>query len=87
VENQDRLYSSTESAYATRLTVNSFRAKVSRLGIRGTRKGVNVYYTKAQLQDIFDNKPSRAVKLLPAKRAKAKKSTERRTARKVRAKK
>lgn|GEM_PF-6756019 len=80
----ERLYSATEAAYATRLTVNSFRTKVSKLGIKGTKKGVKVFYTKAQLQDIFDNKPSKVVKALPAKKAKAKRSTERRIERKAR---
>jgi hypothetical protein len=81
---QERLYSATEGAYATRLTITTFRRKVSRLGIKGTRKGVNAYYTKAQLQDIFDNKPSKVMKALPARKAKAKKAAERRTARKAR---
>jgi hypothetical protein len=81
---QERLYSATEAAYATRLTITTFRSKVSRLGIKGTRKGVNAYYTKAQLQDIFDNKPSKVMKALPARKAKAKKAAERRTARKAR---
>jgi hypothetical protein len=84
---QERLYSATEAAYATRITVNTLRTKVSRLGIKGTRKGVQIFYTKAQLQDIFDNKPSKTMKALPAKKAKAKKSVERRIERKVRAKK
>jgi hypothetical protein len=81
---QERLYSAAEAAYATRITVNTLRTKVSKLGIKGTRKGVQIFYTKAQLQDIFDNKPSKTMKGLPAKKAKAKKSVERRIERKVR---
>jgi hypothetical protein len=84
---QERLYTSEEGAYMTRLTINSFRVKVSKLGIKGTKKGVKVYYTKAQLQDIYDNKPSKVIKALPAKKAKAKKATERRIERKARGKK
>ena len=81
---EERLYNTEEAAYATRLEVNSFRTKVSKLGIKGTKKGVKVFYTKRQLQDIFDNKPSKVVKALPAKKAEAKKSTERRIERKAR---
>lgn len=83
---QERLYSAEEGAFMTRLTINSFRVKVSKLGIKGTKKGVKVFYTKAQLQDIYDNKPSKAVKALPAKKAKAKRSTERRIERKAKGK-
>lgn len=83
---EERLYSSKDAAYATRLTLASFRTKVSNLGIRGTRKGAGVFYTKAQLQDIYDNKPTKTVRTLPLKKARAKKSTERRIERKARAK-
>ena len=51
---QERLYTSEEGAYATRLGLSSFRTKVSKLGIRGKRQGQKVFYTKAQLQDIYD---------------------------------
>ena len=57
------------------------------MGIKGTKEGVKVFYTKAQLQDIYDNKPSKVVKASPAKKAKAKKYTERRIERKARDKK
>ena len=83
---EERLYSVKDAAYATRLTINSFRTKVSKLGIKGTKKGTSVFYTKAQLQDIYDNKPSKTMKALPAKKARAKKSTARRIERKERAK-
>jgi hypothetical protein len=84
--NQDRQYSSPEGAYATRVSLATFRTKVGKLGIKGTKKGVKVFYTKAQLQDIFDNKPSKVVRALPARKAKAKRSTEPRLERKERAK-
>jgi len=87
VAKADRLYTSEEGAYMTRLTINSFRVKVSKLGIKGTKEGVKVFYTKAQLQDIYDNKPSKVVKASPAKKAKAIKYTERRIERKARDKK
>ena len=66
------------------INVGTFRVKVSKLGIKGTKQGVKVFYTKAQLQDIYDNKPSKVVKALPAKKARAKKSTEQRNERKAR---
>lgn len=84
---QDKLYSAEQAAFMTRLTLSSFRTKVSKLGIKGTKEGVKVFYTKEQLQDIYDNKPSKVAKALPAKRAKAKKATERRLERKARGKK
>ena len=82
---EERLYSVRDAAYATRLALNSFRTKVSKLGIKGTRRGASVFYTKAQLQDIYDNKPSKAVKSALVKKAKAKKSTARRIERKEKA--
>lgn len=32
---EERLYTSKEGAHMTRLTINSFRVKVSKLGIKG----------------------------------------------------
>jgi hypothetical protein len=83
---EERLYSSKDSAYATRLSLASFRAKVRKLGIKGTRKGVQVCYTHAQLEDIYNDKATKTVKGLPVKKAKAKKATARRVERKERAK-
>jgi hypothetical protein len=84
---KERLYSAEDGAHMTRLTMSSFRTKVSKLGVKGQRYGTKVYYTRAQLQDIYDGKASKKVKALPAKKAKAKKATARRVERKVRGKK
>jgi hypothetical protein len=84
---KERLYSAIEGAHMTRLTMSSFRTKVSKLGIKGRRDGTKVYYTRAQLQDIYDGKVSTKVRALPAKKAKAKKATARRIERKAKGKK
>jgi len=75
---KERLYSAIEGAHMTRLTMSSFRTKVSKLGIKGQRDGTKVYYTRAQLQDVYDGKPSKKVKAIPAKKSKTKKATTRR---------
>jgi hypothetical protein len=78
---QERLYSAEEAAFATRLTIASFRVKVAKLGIKGVTKPDNarkVYYTRSQLQDIYDNKAGKTTKLIKAlakTNAKAKKAT------------
>jgi len=62
---QERLYTSEQAAYATRLTLFSFRTKVSKLGIKGLKKGRKVYYTRKQLEDIYkgiSNKKGMTVK-------------------------
>lgn len=83
---ENRLYSAEEGAFMTRLTMSSFRTKVSKLGIKGKKYGTKVYYTKTQLQDIYKGKVSKMVKALPEKKAKAKKATARRVARKAKGK-
>ena len=50
----EQLFDAEKGAYATRLSLSSFRTKVSKLGIKGKRQGRKVFYTKAQLQDIYD---------------------------------
>jgi hypothetical protein len=42
----DRLYTAQEGAFMTRLTLSSFRTKVSKLGVKGTKQGVKVFYTR-----------------------------------------
>jgi hypothetical protein len=49
---EERLYSAKEGAYMTRLALSTFRGKVSKLGIKGTKKGVEVFYTRKQLETI-----------------------------------
>ena len=48
----DRLYTAQEGAYMTRLTLSSFRTKVSKLGIKGKRQGAKVFCTRKQLEDV-----------------------------------
>jgi len=50
---QEKLYSATEGAYMTRLTLFSFRTKVSQLGIKGQRQGRRVFYSRRQLEDVY----------------------------------
>jgi hypothetical protein len=83
----ERLYSAVEGAHMTRTTLSTFRTKVSKLGVKGQRDGTKVYYTRAQLQDIYDGKAAKKVKALPAKKAKAKKATARRAAKRAKGKK
>ena len=59
---QERLYSTEEGAYATRLALSSFRTKVSKLGIKGQRQGQKVFYTKSQLEDVYNGVPSKKAK-------------------------
>jgi len=83
---KERLYTAVEGAFMTRTTLSTFRTKVSKLGIKGRRDGTKVYYTRAQLRDIYAGKASTRVKALPAKKAKAKKATARRAERKAKGK-
>ena len=83
---QERLYSAAEGALMTRAALATFRARASKLGIKGRRDGKKVYYTRAQLEDIYNGKASRKVNALPAKNAKAKKATARRAERKAKGK-
>lgn len=66
-----KLFSANDGAYMTRLTLQSFRNKVGRLGIKGTRKGKSVFYTRQQLEAVHGGisaKKGKTVK--PKKRAK-----------------
>jgi hypothetical protein len=54
VEKADKLYTAQEGAFMTRLTLSSFRTKVSRLGIKATKQGVKVFYTRKMLEDVYN---------------------------------
>jgi hypothetical protein len=56
------LFDVEKAAYMTRLTVSSFRVKVSRLGIKGVKQGVKVFYTRKQLEDVYKGISHKAVK-------------------------
>jgi hypothetical protein len=79
---KNRLYSVEEGAYMTRLTMSSFRTRLIKLGIKGQKDGAKTYFTRAQLQDLYDGKASKMLKALLPRRAKAKKANARRFARK-----
>jgi hypothetical protein len=81
-----RLFDAKQAAFMARITLSTFRTKVSKLGIKGQRDGLKMYYTRAQIQDVYDGIESKKEKALPAKKAKAKKATVRRMERKERAK-
>ena len=42
-----------------RLTLQSFRTKVSKLGIKETKQGVKVFYTRKQLEDVHKGVPAK----------------------------
>jgi hypothetical protein len=83
---QERLYSAVEGAFMTRTTLAAFRTKATKLGIKGRRDRTKVYYTRAQLEDIYNGKASRKAKALPAKKTKVKRATARRVERKAKGK-
>jgi hypothetical protein len=56
---QERLFTAEQSAFMTRLTISSFRTKVSRLGIKGQRQGLKVFYTRKQLEDVLKGIPAK----------------------------
>jgi hypothetical protein len=57
----DKLFTAGEGAYMTRLTLSSFRTKVSMLGIKGRKQGVMVFYTRKQLEDVYNGISVRAL--------------------------
>ena len=68
----EKLFTAEQGAFMTRLTLSSFRTKVSRLGIKGQRQGTKVLYTRKQLEDVHDGIPARGRKSNPPKTKKAK---------------
>jgi hypothetical protein len=51
---EERLFDAKQGAYMTRFTMSSFRTKVSKLGIKGTKRGVKVFYTRKMLEDVYN---------------------------------
>ncbi|MGA2611998.1 MAG: hypothetical protein ABSG38_00920 [Spirochaetia bacterium] len=78
---EERLYSAVQGAFMMRLTLSSFRTRVSRLGIKGQRKGQRTFYTNEQLEDIYYGTFSKAKKSITAGERKPfkRKSTPKRT--------
>jgi hypothetical protein len=50
----EKLFTAEQGAYMTRLTMSSFRTKVSKLGIKGQRQGQKVFYTRKMLEDVYN---------------------------------
>ena len=50
----EKLFTAEQGAYMTRLTLSSFRTKVSKLGVKGTKQGVKVFYTRKMLEDVYN---------------------------------
>jgi hypothetical protein len=63
-----KLFSVKDGAYMTRLTLSSFRSKVSKLGIKATKKGREVFYTRQQLEDVHNGVPLKKGKPVKAKK-------------------
>ena len=66
----ERLYSAEEAAYMTRLTLSSFRTKVSRLGVKGVRQGNKVFYSRKQVEAIYHGKVKAQTKKTKGSRSK-----------------
>lgn len=73
---QERLYSAQEAASAMRLTLPSFRTKVSKLGIKGTKQGVKVFYTRKQLEDVHKGVPAKKTNKRKIKKTGSKRSSK-----------
>jgi hypothetical protein len=57
------MYTAVEASYMTRMTLSSFRVKVSRLKIKPASKdGRKVLYTRSQVQAVYDGNSYQAVK-------------------------
>jgi len=77
---KEKLYSAQQGAHMTRLTLSSFRSKASRLMIKGQRQGKQVYYTRRQLEDVYQGIPSKLVKAFKAKKTTRANTIKRRAA-------
>jgi hypothetical protein len=77
VSKEKELFTAEQGAFMTRLTLSSFRTKVSKLGIKGTKQGVKVFYTRKMLEDVYNGIGVKAfVDQRRKKPTKAKKSTK-----------
>jgi hypothetical protein len=65
---EEKLFTAEQGAFMTRLTLSSFRTKVSRLGIKGTKNGVKVFYTRKQLEAIYKGSVAKPPKAVGAKK-------------------
>jgi hypothetical protein len=79
---KEKLYSAEQGAHMTRLTLSSFRSKASRLMIKGQKQGRQVFYTRRQLEDVYQSIPSKLVKAFKEKKGARTKSIKQRAAEK-----
>ena len=68
VSKDERLFTAEKGAYMTRMALATFRAKVSTLGIKGTKQGVRVFYTREQLETIYKGKVGKSAKVAKAEK-------------------
>ena len=70
----EKLFTAEQGAFMTRLTLSSFRTKVSRLGIKGQRQGQKVFYTRKQLEDVHGGIAAKMGKTVKVKKVSKKAS-------------
>jgi hypothetical protein len=68
VSKEEDLFTAEQGAFMTRLTMSSFRTKVSRLGVRGKKQGVKVFYSRKQLEAIYKGSVGKQGKAVKAKK-------------------
>lgn len=68
VSKEENLFTADQGAYMTRMELSSFRTKVSKLGIKGTKQGVKVFYTRKQLEAIYKGSVAKTEKAVKAKK-------------------
>lgn len=71
---EERLFTAEQGAYMTRMALATFRTKVSKLGIKGTKQGTKVFYTRKQLEDLYNGVASKPVKAVKVKKVSKKRS-------------
>jgi hypothetical protein len=74
VSKEEKLFSAEQGAFMTRMALSSFRTKVSKLKIKGTKQGVKVLYTRRQLESVYYGVASKPVKTVRVKKVSKKTS-------------
>jgi hypothetical protein len=69
VSKDERLFTAEQGAYMTRLTLSSFRTKVSKLGVKGSKQGVKVFYSRKQLEAIYSGSLAKDAKTVKTKKS------------------
>lgn len=71
---EEKLFTAEQGAFMTRMALSSFRTRVSKLGIKGTKQGVKVFYTRKQLESVYHGVASKPVKAVRVKKVSKKTS-------------